>query len=72
MNFLGYLYIITFFLQKIIKTVGGLLRSRRSCKKKHLRKISTEITPKLPSRQLRHNDMPYDEGLHRLKDEKTD
>jgi hypothetical protein len=38
--------------------VGGLLHSRRSCKKKHLRKISTEKTPKLPSRELRHNDMP--------------
>jgi ribonuclease HI len=39
-------------------TVEGLLRSRRSCKKKHLLKINTEITPKLPSRELRHNDMP--------------
>jgi hypothetical protein len=41
-----------------IVPVGGLLRSRRSCKKKHLRKISTEIMPKLPSMELRHNDMP--------------
>jgi hypothetical protein len=24
----------------------------------YLRKISTEITPKLPPRELRHNDMP--------------
>jgi hypothetical protein len=53
-------------------TVEGLLRSRRSCKKKHLLKINTEITPKLPSRELRHNDMPWEEGLHQLKDEKTD
>jgi hypothetical protein len=42
----------------------GLLRRRRSFKKKHLRKISTEAniarryTPKLPSRELRHSDMP--------------
>jgi hypothetical protein len=42
--------------------VGGLLRSRRSCKKKHFRKISTEITPKLPYRELRHNDMPKTKG----------
>jgi hypothetical protein len=35
--------------------VGGLLRRRRSCKKKHLRKINTEATPKLPSRELRHS-----------------
>ena len=58
--------------QNTMVNVGGLLRSRRSYKKKHLRKISTEITPKLPSRELRHNDMPWDEGSHRLKDEKTD
>jgi hypothetical protein len=37
---------------------GGLLRRRRSCKKKHLRKINTEATPKLPSRELRHSDTP--------------
>jgi hypothetical protein len=29
--------------------VGGLLHHRRSCKKKHLRKINTEAKPKLPS-----------------------
>jgi hypothetical protein len=34
-------------------TVGGLLRSRRSHKKKHLRKIDTEAKPKLPIRELR-------------------
>jgi hypothetical protein len=57
--------------------VGGLLHRRRSFKKKHLRKISTEAniarryTPKLPSRELRHSNMPWDEGLHRLKEEKT-
>jgi hypothetical protein len=44
--------------------VGGLLRCRRSYKKKHLWKISTEAsiarryTPKLPSRELRHSDVP--------------
>jgi hypothetical protein len=47
----------TKYIQDIL-TVGGLLRSRRSCKKKHLRKISIEITPKLPPRELQHNDMP--------------
>jgi hypothetical protein len=52
--------------------VGDLLHRRRSCKKKHLRKISTKVTPKLPSRELQHSDTPWDEGLHRLKDEKTD
>jgi hypothetical protein len=52
--------------------VGGLLRRRRSRKKKHLRKINTEAKPKLSSRELRHSDMPLDEGWHRLKDEKTD
>jgi hypothetical protein len=53
-------------------TVGGLLHRRRSCKKKYLRKINTEAMPKLSSRELRHSDTPWDEGLHRLKDEKTD
>jgi hypothetical protein len=42
----------------VLVTCWGLLHSRRSCKKKHLRKISTEITPKLPPRGLWHNDMP--------------
>ena len=41
-----------------LRGVGGLLRRRRSCKKKHLRKISTEATPKLPSRELWHSDAP--------------
>jgi hypothetical protein len=50
-----------------IAIVGGLLRSRRSCKKKHLRKISMEITPKLPYRELRHNDMPKMKGCTDLK-----
>jgi hypothetical protein len=52
-------------------TIGGLLRCRRSCKKKHLRKINTEEKPKLSSENLRYSDMPQDEGWHRLKDEKT-
>jgi hypothetical protein len=51
--------------------VGGLLRRRRSHKKKHLRKINTEAKPKLPSGELRHSDTPWDEGWHRLNDEKT-
>jgi hypothetical protein len=38
--------------------VGGLLRRRRYCKKKHLRKINTEAKPKLPSRELRYSDTP--------------
>jgi hypothetical protein len=50
----------------------GLLHRRRSCKKKRLRKINTEATSKLPSRELRHSDASWDEGLHRHKDEKTD
>jgi hypothetical protein len=40
-----------------MEPVGGLLRRRRPCKKKHLWKISIEITPKLPSRELWHNDV---------------
>jgi hypothetical protein len=58
-------------------TVGSLLHRRRSFKKKHLRKISTKAsiarryTPKLPSRELWHSDMPCYEGRHRLKEEKT-
>jgi hypothetical protein len=40
------------------KAVGGLLRRRRSCKKKQIREINTEATPKLPSRELRHSDTP--------------
>jgi hypothetical protein len=28
--------------------------------------------PKVPSKELRHNDMARDEGSHRLKDRKTD
>jgi hypothetical protein len=47
--------------------VGGLLRSRRSYKKKHLRKISTEIMPKLPYRELRYNVMPKTKGCTDLK-----
>jgi hypothetical protein len=38
--------------------VGGMLRRRRSCKKKHLRKINTEAKQKLPSGELRHSDTP--------------
>jgi hypothetical protein len=36
----------------ILYPVGGLLHRRRSCKKKHLRKINTEATPKLPYRSF--------------------
>jgi hypothetical protein len=35
-------------------------------------KINTEATPKVPSKELRHNDTSQDEGSHRLKDKKTD
>jgi hypothetical protein len=45
----------------------GLLRSQRSCKKKHLCKISTQITPKLPYMELRHNDMPKTKDCTDLK-----
>jgi hypothetical protein len=41
-----------------IKFVRGLLRRRRSCKKKHLWKTNTEATPKLTSSELRHSDTP--------------
>jgi hypothetical protein len=34
-------------------SVGGLLRRRRSCEKKRLRKARTGIMPKLPIRELR-------------------
>jgi hypothetical protein len=52
--------------------VGGMLRRRRSCKKKHLRQILSKAMPKQSSIKLRHNGMPQDKGLHRLKDEMTD
>jgi hypothetical protein len=52
--------------------VGGMLRRRRSCKKKHLRQILSKAVPKLSSIKLRYSGMPQDEGLHRLKDEMTD
>jgi hypothetical protein len=52
--------------------VGGMLRRRRSCKKKHLRQILSNAVPKLSSIKLRHSGMSQDEGLHRLKDEMTD
>jgi hypothetical protein len=54
----GTLHVHLIKLEAMVSSVGGLLRHRRSCKKKHLRKISTEITLKLPSRELRHNGMP--------------
>jgi hypothetical protein len=47
-----------------IGSVGGLLRRRRSFKKKHLWKISIKANiarrymPKVPSRELQHSDMP--------------
>jgi hypothetical protein len=53
-------------------TVGGVLRRRRFCRKKHLRQILSKAAPKLSSMKLRHSGMPQDEGLHRLKDEMTD
>jgi hypothetical protein len=51
--------------------VGGMLRRRRSCKKKHLRQILSKAVPKLSSIKLRHSGMSQDEELHRLKDEMT-
>jgi hypothetical protein len=56
----------------IIDIVGNILCHRRSWMKKHLRKISTEATPKVPTKKLRHSNTPPDEGLHRLKNKKTD
>jgi hypothetical protein len=51
--------------------VGGMLRRRRSYKKKHLRQILSKAVPKLSSMKLRHIDMSQDEGVNRLKDEMT-
>jgi hypothetical protein len=50
----------SFLLSKDFKmgSVGGLLRRRRSCKKKHLRKINIEAKPKLPSGELRRSETP--------------
>jgi hypothetical protein len=39
-------------------SVGGMLRRRRSCEKKHLQKIKTEVMPKLLSGELRCSDTP--------------
>jgi hypothetical protein len=50
--------------------VGGMLRRRRSCKKKHLRQILSKAVPKLSPIKLRHSDMSQD-GVNRLKDEMT-
>jgi hypothetical protein len=46
---------------------GGLLRCRRSHKKKHLRKIDIEAKPKLPFKRASE---AYFQ-MHRLKDEMT-
>jgi hypothetical protein len=49
----------------------------KASKKKHLRQddmqadTTRRCTPKLQSRELRHDDTPWDEGRHRLKEEKT-
>jgi hypothetical protein len=51
--------------------VGGMLRRRRSCKKKHLRQILSKAVSKLLLIKLRHRDMSQDEGVNRLKDEMT-
>jgi hypothetical protein len=58
-------------------TVGGLLLHRSFFKQKHLRwddmhaDITRTYMPKLQPRKLRHNDAPWDEGWHRIKEEKT-
>jgi hypothetical protein len=52
-------------------SVVGMLRRRRSCKKKHLRQILSKAVPKLSSIKLRHNGMSQDEGVNRFKDEMT-
>jgi hypothetical protein len=46
-----------------MEAVGGMLRRRRSCKKKHLRQILSKAVPKLLSTKLRHSGMSQDEGL---------
>jgi hypothetical protein len=51
--------------------VGGMLRSQRSCRKKHLRQILSKAVPNLSPIKLRHSDMSQDEGVNRLKDEMT-
>jgi hypothetical protein len=47
-----------------ILSVKGMLRRRRSCKKKHLRRILSKAVPKLSSIKLRHSGMSQDERLH--------
>jgi hypothetical protein len=39
--------------------------------RKHLRQILSRVAPKLSPIELRHSDMPQDEGVNRLKDEMT-
>jgi sorbitol-specific phosphotransferase system component IIBC len=51
--------------------VGGMLRCRRSRRKKHLQRILSIAMLKLSPIKLRHNDLSQDEGVNRLKDEMT-
>jgi hypothetical protein len=59
------------FIELAKGSVGGMLRHRRSCKKKHLRQILSKAVPKLSPIKLRHSHMSQDEGVNRLKDEMT-
>jgi hypothetical protein len=56
---------------KDLPGVGGMLRRRRSYKKKHLRQILSKAVSKLSPIKLRYSDMSQDEGVNQLKDEMT-
>jgi hypothetical protein len=55
MDKLYHIFLIMYFM--IFIDVGGMLRRRRSCKKKHLRQILSKAVPKLSPIKLRHSDM---------------
>jgi hypothetical protein len=57
--------------QVIKKSVGTMLRRRRSYRKKHLRQICLYVIPKLPFMKLRYYNVSKDEGSNRLKDGMT-
>jgi hypothetical protein len=72
--YLFYYDFLKFLAKGVLSTttiVGGMLRRRRSCKKKHLRQILSKAEPKLSPIKLRHSHMSQDERVNRLKDEMT-
>jgi hypothetical protein len=52
---------------KNLEFCWGMLRSRRSSRKKHLRLIFSKAVPKLSPMKLRQSDIPQDERVNRLK-----